>query len=217
LWRRLVTPFSADSMITGAVSMRAERTLRPMHKVMVAIWRPVPELHRLIGDDVVVRSALKDQGRYGAGEPFDLLLTADVDAPIGLALTGLGERVWAWVVDERKPRVGRQQCDVTMVALMRRKPELSAEQFRQHWTTDHAPLALRHHAGLHDYTQNLVVETLTPNTDEIDGVAELGFRTREEFDTEFYDSDDGRRAIGADVRRFMAGPGPDTTLVHPPG
>ena len=103
-----------------------------------------------------------------------------------------------------------------MVALMRRKPELTPDEFGEHWTERHTPLALAHHAGLHDYTQNLVVTTLTPGAEEVDGVAELGFRTREEFETEFYDSDDGRRAIGEDVRRFMAGPGPDTTLLAPP-
>lgn len=183
---------------------------------MVAVWGPVRELHRVVGDDVVVRRALVDQGRYGGGEPFDVLLTANVEDAGGLELGGLGARVWAWTVDERRPRVGDQQCDVTMVALMRRKPELDPEQFREHWTTNHTPLALAHHAGLHDYTQNLVLATLTPDTDEIDGVAELGFRTREEFETRFYDSDAGRRVIGEDVRRFMAGPGPDTTLLHPP-
>jgi len=185
-------------------------------KVIVAVWGPVRDLHRLVGDDVIARQRLEDQGRYGGGEPFDVLLTATVDDPSALDLAGLGERVWAWTVEERRPRVGRLECAVTMVALMRRKPDLTADEFREHWTAQHTPLALTHHAGLHDYTQNLVLATLTPGADEIDGIAELGFPTREEFETQFYDSDDGRRVIGEDVRRFMAGPGPDTTLVAPP-
>jgi uncharacterized protein (TIGR02118 family) len=103
-----------------------------------------------------------------------------------------------------------------MVALMRRKPELTHDEFAEHWTTRHAPLALERHEALYDYTQNVVAAALTPDTDAIDGIAELGFATREEFETRFYDSDEGRAAIAEDVRRFMAGPGPDTTLVAPP-
>lgn len=69
---------------------------------------------------------------------------------------------------------------------------------------------------MRDYTQNLVLGALTPDAEEVGGVTELGFPTREQFESQFYDSDDGRRAIGEDVRRFMAGPGPDTTLLAPP-
>lgn len=188
-----------------------------MVNVVVAVWEPESAaLDWLRAEGAVVRHALADQGRYGAGEPFDAFVTATVDDPEGLALSDLGGRVWAWAVDERRPRVGAGECEVTMTALMRRKPGLTHEEFVDHWTANHTPLALRHHAGLYDYTQNLVVATLTPAADEIDGVAELGFRTRADFETGFYDSDDGRRAIGQDVRRFMAGPGPDTTLLAPP-
>ena len=187
-----------------------------VHKVMVAIWRPDPSLHRLVGDDVVVRFALEDQGRYAAGSPFDVLLAATVEDPSALELQGLGERVWGFTVDERRPRVGAALSEITLVALMRRKPELTHDEFVDHWTQRHTPLALAHHAGLYDYTQNVVTDRLTAAADEIDGIAELGFGTRADFDTKFYDSDDGRRVIGEDVRRFLAGPGPDTTLLAPP-
>ena len=184
---------------------------------MVAVWQPESAaLDWLRTEGAVVRHALADQGRYSAGEPFDVFVTAAVEDPHGLALSDLGGRVWAWTVDERRPRVGDERCDVTMVALMRRKPDLTHEEFVDHWTANHTPLALQHHAGLCDYTQNLVIDPLIPGTDAVDGVAELGFRTRDDFETRFYDSDDGRRAIGEDVRRFMAGPGPDTTLLAPP-
>jgi uncharacterized protein (TIGR02118 family) len=185
-------------------------------KVVIAVWQPdAPALDQLRGDGVVVRQALDDQGRYGAGDPFDVLVTAPVDDPGPIEPARLGARVWAWTVEERRPRIGDEECAVTMVALMRRRPDLSHEDFAGHWTERHTPLALAHHAGLYDYTQNLVIDALTPEADEIDGVAELGFRTRTDFETRFYDSEDGRRAIGEDVRRFMAGPGPDTTLLAP--
>jgi hypothetical protein len=203
-------------MITGASVMSVERTLPNVEKVMVAIWRPDPALHRLVGDDVVVRFALEDQGRYAAGEPFDALLAATVEDPSALELDGLGERVWGFTVAEHHPRVGAALSEITMVALMRRRPDLTHDEFAEHWTECHAPLALAHHAGLYDYTQNVVTERLTAAADEIDGIAELGFGTRTDFETRFYDSDDGRRMIREDVHRFLAGPGPDTTLLAPP-
>lgn len=188
-----------------------------MHKVVAAIWKPnEQQIDRRGADGAVIRDALVDQGRYGAGDPFDVFVTVTVEDPDELLPAELGERVWAWTVDERRPRIGDAACAVTMVALMRRKPELSAAQFGEHWTTRHAPLALAHHTGLQDYTQNLVVWALTPGAEQVDGIAELGFRTREDLETRFYDSDDGRRTIGEDVGRFMAGPGPDTTLLGPP-
>jgi uncharacterized protein (TIGR02118 family) len=104
-----------------------------------------------------------------------------------------------------------------MVALMRRAPTLTPAEFAEHWRERHTPLALRHHEGLHDYAQHVVVRELVPlDGSQVDGVAALGFVTRTDLEQRFYDSDEGRQVIGADVRRFMAGPGPDTTLVGPP-
>ena len=78
----------------------------------------------------------------------------------------------------------------------------------------HAPLACTHHVGLWNYTQNVVRRAYTPGGAAIDGVAELHFRSRESFDTEFYDSDDGRAAIRQDVTRFMAKPGGSAALMR---
>ncbi len=90
------------------------------------------------------------------------------------------------------------------------------DAFARHWTERHAPLALRRHVGLADYHQYVVTETLTMGTPPIDGVARLGFVTRADFDERFFDSDEGRAEIMADVARFMDRPGPETTLVGPP-
>jgi uncharacterized protein (TIGR02118 family) len=100
-----------------------------------------------------------------------------------------------------------------MVSLMRRHPDLTHAEFVEHWTEHHAPLALAHHVGLHDYSQLVVVAPLLPGAEVVDGIAVLGFRSRHDFETQFFDDDEGRRVILEDVRRFMAGPGPDTTLV----
>ena len=121
---------------------------------------------------------------------------------------------------ERKGPVAKQWegevvHDPAMVSLMRCYPGLSHAEFADHWTQRHAPLALRRHAGLEDYRQHVVDETLTADTPEIDGVAVLGFVTRAEFDDRFFDSDAGRAEIMEDVARFMDRPGPETTLVGP--
>ena len=166
--------------------------------------------------DVVVRRAIDDQGGYGNPAQFDAFVvggsTVDIDA-----LAGLGAQVWAWRVEEHAPRTGFGRCDLAMVSLMRRNPAMSHAEFATHLTGCHAPLALRRHVGLHDYHQYVVTEALTPTAPEIDGIAVLGFITRADFDERFFDSDEGRAEIMADVARFMDRPGRDTTLVGPPG
>lgn len=187
---------------------------------LAAIWEPdARALLGLRGDGLTVRRALPDQGRYGAGTPFDAMVRGEgrVDQD---ALRSLGSRVRAWRVEEHVPRVATGECAVTMTALMRRRPDLDHAGFVEHWRHRHTPLALAHHEGLADYRQCVVVASLVPDAcdvgDEVDGVALLGFATRADLDDRFYDSEEGRRVIGEDVRRFMAGPGPDTTLLGPP-
>jgi uncharacterized protein (TIGR02118 family) len=100
-----------------------------------------------------------------------------------------------------------------MVSFMRRAEGLTHQQFARHWTEQHTPLALRHHVGLWNYTQNVVRRAYTPGGGQIDGIAELHFRTREDFEERFFDSDDGRAVILADVKRFMGSPGPETAIM----
>ncbi|MBM3675293.1 MAG: hypothetical protein FJW88_10170 [Actinobacteria bacterium] len=191
---------------------------------LAAIWDPDGQaLAELRGDGLTVQRALDDQGRYGAGRPFGVLLRGE-DPVAPAALRSLGSRVRAWRVEEHAPRTATEACAVTMTALMRRHPDLDHAGFVEHWLYRHRPLALAHHEGLADYRQCVVVEALITGgeagdyevDDEVDGVARLGFATRADLDHRFYDSDEGRRVIGEDVRRFMAGPGPDTTLLGPP-
>ena len=77
------------------------------------------------------------------------------------------------------------------------------EQFEQHWTQVHRPLAQKHHLGMALYVQNVVRRTLGTNGQGIDGIAELGFPSVEAFTTEMYDSEEGRAAISADVAKFV--------------
>ena len=94
-----------------------------------------------------------------------------------------------------------------LVSFMRRAEGLNHEQFVRHWTEQHTPLALEHHPGLWNYTQHVVRRAYTPGGRDIDGIAELHFASRDDFDNRFFDSDDGRQVIMDDVARFMGRPG----------
>jgi hypothetical protein len=72
-----------------------------------------------------------------------------------------------------------------------------------HWGLVHFPLARVHHPAIWHYVQNVVVRALTPAAPEVDGIAELHFRTAKDLRDRFYDSEEGRRTIAADVRRFL--------------
>ena len=100
------------------------------------------------------------------------------------------------------------------VSFVRRAEALSHGQFVRHWSEVHAPLARTHHVGLADYTQNVVRATYTPGGAGIDGVAELRFRTRADFEDRFYDSDDGKAIIRADVKKFIGRSGISPTLMR---
>jgi hypothetical protein len=53
------------------------------------------------------------------------------------------------------------------------------------------------------YTQNIVVDTLTAETPPVDGIAELTFLSVADMQARRYDSEEGRRVVGEDVRRFI--------------
>jgi uncharacterized protein (TIGR02118 family) len=182
-------------------------------RTLVAVWDPdVDALAALAASGAEVRPAVADQGPYARGTPFGALVVAGGDFdPCSVT----GATVWAWRVQEQVPRAG-PECAVAMVSLMRRRPGTTHAEFRTHWTERHGPLALRRHVGLADYHQFLVEEALTFGVaPDIDGIALLGFRTRSDFETRFFDSDAGRAEIMEDVVRFMDRPGPETTLVGP--
>jgi uncharacterized protein (TIGR02118 family) len=143
------------------------------------------------------------------------------DVPARDALYALARRVEVWRVDERRPIVwdrtwpdGEYAPGIKMVSFMQRADDLTHEQFARHWTERHTPLAVRHHVGLWNYTQSVVRRAYTPGGSGIDGVAELHFRSRDDFDERFFDSDEGRAVILADVGRFMARPRPETALMR---
>jgi uncharacterized protein (TIGR02118 family) len=186
-------------------------------------------------ESCTVSLAEPDQGVY-ARPPDAQGLVPNCDALIALGLTrahdlddvperdalhALARRLEVWRVDPRHPLAwertwpdGEFAPGIKMVSFMRRADAITHEQFARHWTENHTPLAIRHHVGLWNYTQSVVRRAFTPGGTAIDGVAELHFRTQDDFVYRFFDSDDGRAVILADVARFMAKPLPETALMR---
>ncbi len=79
-------------------------------------------------------------------------------------------------------------------------PDLSHREADAHWRDQHGPLALRSHSAMCDYTQLSVVANLSGI--ELDGIAMCAFETREDLSTKFFNDDEAKAAIGADVAKF---------------
>ncbi len=205
-----------------------------MEHLLVAVWRaPGADLAAVRDawaevalpiDNVqscTISLAEADQGRFGAGDPVDMLIALGLrqahdldDVPERDVLYRAAREVNVWRVDPHHQIVGDVPTTIKMVSFVARAAHLSHEQFVRHWTEVHAPLARRHHAGLADYTQNVVRRAYTPGGNNVDGIAELRFRSREDFEHRFYDSDEGRDVIRADVREFIARPSGQAALMH---
>jgi uncharacterized protein (TIGR02118 family) len=208
-------------MMTGPpAAIAAEPTLpavRGAQGWLAVVWAPDAAAVARLAADAEVRRALTDHGPYAPADHFDLLVTGAGTPPDGIG--ALGGRVGAWRTEVHVVRAAEAILPLTMVSFPRRRADLTRAEFADHWTERHAPLALQHHVGLADYRQHVVVEPLTDASADVDGIALLGFPSREDFATRFYDSDAGKAAIRADVARFIAplppGEAGTTTLVGP--
>ena len=122
-------------------------------------------------------------------------------------------RVAGWTVEPNHPLSyerdwidGELSPGVKMMTLMRPAPGRSHEQCARHWLDVHTPLAMRIHIGMQHYVQNVVQAPLagTDADPDVFGIVELHMRSREAFQEERYDSEEGRREIYDDIPKFMA-------------
>ncbi|MDH3682113.1 MAG: EthD domain-containing protein [Acidimicrobiia bacterium] len=81
-----------------------------------------------------------------------------------------------------------------------RHPDLTHRQADDHWRDVHGPLALVNHAAMCDYSQLSVVATLAG--DPLDGLALCAFDSRQSLREKFFNDDDARAVIEADVATF---------------
>jgi uncharacterized protein (TIGR02118 family) len=216
-----------------AVWRAAGTTSDDFRAALVDKWaKPAIESEGVV--DLTVNLAAADQGVY-TRQPDADGLTANADGFVVLGLVQahdlddlpgrddlyrLARRVDVWRVRSDRPKTytrawpdGTEAPGVKLVSFMRRAEGLNHEQFVRHWNEQHTPLALAHHPGLWNYTQLVVRRAYTPGGRDIDGIAQLHFATREDFETRFFDSDEGRRIIMDDVARFMARPGSGSGLM----
>jgi uncharacterized protein (TIGR02118 family) len=113
-------------------------------------------------------------------------------------------------VDERRLKTyprnwadGESTPGLVLISPVVRAAALDAAAFDAHWRDRHGPLALAHHVGMWDYRQAVVTECLTEGAPSFDGIARLGFPTVEAFENGFFDSKEGRRALGRDTALFV--------------
>jgi uncharacterized protein (TIGR02118 family) len=137
-----------------------------------------------------------EEGVSGRSDPVAAIAVFRSEPPPGLAASE------AYRVDEQV-QWERGDAAVTRISFVRRAAGLTRQQFADHWTTVHAPLARQHHPGICRYVQNVVVEALTPDAPDIDGIAELGFASIADLRERMYDSPAGQATIAADVRAFI--------------
>jgi len=158
-------------------------------KVIAAVFGPPPDGAELL-------YVPTEEGVSGRTDPVTAIAvyrSGNAEVPAGAEAYRVDERV-QWE---------RGDPAVTRISFVRRARGLTREDFARHWSEVHAPLARAHHPGICRYVQNVVVHTLTPDTPDVDGIAELGFASLDDFRERMYDTPEGKETIAADVREFI--------------
>ena len=137
-----------------------------------------------------------DSGR----RPYSALIRAVTDQPEALDRVA---DVGLYVAYSRviKPAEAEPAASRVVASFpLRHHPTLSHRQADDHWRDVHAPLALRSHSAMCDYTQLSIVATLAGLP--LDGIALCAFPDRDQLRHRFFDDDDARSAVHADVASF---------------
>ena len=107
------------------------------------------------------------EGVSGHDQDVAAVVTLHLDGDAGAAraldlATLLQAPVEAYLVDERRQWNDFTPPVIAQVSFVHRKPELTRDEFADHWSNVHTGLARTHHPGVCRYTQNVVLEPLTP-------------------------------------------------------
>jgi uncharacterized protein (TIGR02118 family) len=181
-------------------------------KVIAAIAGPFDDAPPAV-DGLVAYSVHRPHPDEPPAQPLDVagvvMAWVDGDAPLDPA-TWFDAPVTAYLVDERvQIEWARDWPDgvatpaIEQLAFVPRIPSVTHDQFAEHWSERHTPLVRVHHPGMARYVQNVITEPLTPDARELDGVAQLYFRTSYDLHERYFDSEEGQRIIFEDVAKFL--------------
>lgn len=101
------------------------------------------------------------------------------------------------------PRLGQRAPGMKMFCPLRRRADLTHEQFVAHWLTTHVPLALEHHPDMVRYVTNVVDERLSKDGPDWDGFAEISFASADDVRKRLFGSAAGERIVRDDIARFI--------------
>jgi hypothetical protein len=103
---------------------------------------------------------------------------------------------------DRTWRDGEPSPGVKMVYPVRRKPDISREQFADHWLHKHVPIVLRYMNGVSRYVTNVVVGPWG-KAPEIDGIVELHYIDPETMKGPRYNAPEAEALMADDVAQFL--------------
>ena len=181
-------------------------------KVIAAVAGPFDDTPPAV-DGLVAYSVHRAHPDEPSGRPPDVegvvMAWIHGDAPLEPA-TWFDAPVTAYLVDERVQidwtrdwPDGEATPAIEQLAYVPRIASVTREEFAEHWSDRHTPLVHVHHPGMARYVQNVIIEPLTPVAQELDGVAQLYFRTAYDLHERYFDSEEGRRIIFEDVAKFL--------------
>lgn len=142
-----------------------------------------------------------DEGRELPFRALVRVMTDNLDAVAPAAALGLYVGFCRTIRERPEPVVaGQASTGVTAIFPMLHHPDLDHRRSDDHWRDTHAPLALRHHPGMWDYSQLSVVHTI--HGPELDGFALCAFASLDDMKHRFFGDDHDREVIYADVASF---------------
>lgn len=143
-------------------------------------------------------------GREPRSQKADGLLAAwwDTDAPRTLPASHAYrvDEVLHWDYERGWPD-GEASPGVVVFYFVRRREDLSQEEFATRYREGHAPLAREHHPGIWRYVQNYVTAR-SPGAPEWHAISSLHFRSEQDFRERFYRDAESPAIIAQDIERF---------------
>jgi uncharacterized protein (TIGR02118 family) len=172
----------------------------PLHLEFVAIGNDVAvaiDVAAAVGGTVYVDSRAEVAAEL---LPFRTLVRAVTDRP---ALLEPAASVGSYLVCVRPQRV-RVEADprgaVIQINAMFTSTAMTPQTADAHWRDVHAPLALRHHVGMTQYTQLSILHRF--DGPAYNGFALCEFDSADDLRDRFFDGPEGRAAILADIAKF---------------